>query len=325
MSRCLRLLLLLGLLGPMASPAEEPEDAEVASLRSIYEYGRYAEVLERADLRIDQGQLTEAQLVELHKLAGLSAFHLHRTEDAARHLRALLRLEPDFNLDPFAVPPPAVDYLEGLRQQLGPELERVRQERRLRLEREKAEAERRESVEAERRESERALLEEQRRRLEALSRQVVVREVEKRSMLVNFMPFGAGQFQQGRTGLGTLFAASEGALAVTSIIAFFAYDSLVESQSVPVDDIRGTRNVPVRYIPTERIPQAQAWTWLKWGSAGGFYAVFATGVIDALWHHQDQVVQTHIETLPPPTPAPRAHLNLYPTPGGAGAGFSLAF
>jgi hypothetical protein len=323
MSRRLCLpLLLLGLLGPLAALAEELEDAEVSALRSGYEYGRYAEVLERASNRIDQGQLSEEQLVELHKLAGLSAFHLHRTEDATRHFRALLRLAPDFNLDPFAVPPPAVEYLEGLRQQMGPELERVRQERRQRLERERAEAERRER--------ERQVLEEQRRHMEELSRQVTVREVEKRSFLVNFVPFGAGQFQQGRTGLGTLFAASEGALAVTSIIAFFAYDSLVETRKVTVDDIRGPRDVPVSYIPTERLNQAQVWTALKWGSAGGFYAVFAAGVIDALWHHQDQVVQIHTETLPaasppPPPPPPRARLNLDPLPGGAGGGFTLTF
>ena len=319
MSRCLRLLLLLGLLAPTAVFAEEPVDAEVATLRATYEYGRYAEVLERAGMRIDRGRLADRDLAELHKLAGLSAFHLNRAEDSTRHFRALLRLEPDFNLDPFSVPPPAVQHLDGIREQMSAELELVRQERRLRVERER--------TELERRERERVAAEEQRRRVEALSRQVTVRQVETRSFLVNFVPFGAGQFQQGRTGLGTLFAASQGVLAVTSIISFFAYDSLIETEDVTVDDIRGPLDVTVSYIPTARKREAEVWTGLKWGSAAGFYAVYAAGVLDALLHHQEQVVHTRIETLPstPDPVTPRASLHLYPTSGGAGAGFTLAF
>lgn len=327
MSRCLRLLLLVGLLAPASVFAEEPVDAEVTTLRGTYEYGRYAEVLERAGMRIDRGRLADKDLAELHKLAGLSAFNLNRTEDSARHFRALLRLEPDFNLDPFSVPPPAVEHLDGIREEMSAELELVRQERRLRVERER--------TEAERRERERVAAEEQRRRLEVLSRQVTVRQVESRSFLVNFVPFGAGQFQQGRNGLGTFFAATQGVLAITSVISFFAYESLIETGDFPVDDPRGPIKVSVRFIPTARRREADAWTGLKWGSAGGFYAVYAVGVLDAILHHQDQVVRTSIETLPStpaptePTPAapaaPRASLHLSPTSGGAMAGFTLIF
>jgi hypothetical protein len=166
---------------------------------------------------------------------------------------------------------------------------------------------------------------------------VTVREVEKRSFLMNFVPFGAGQFQQGRTRLGTLFAATQGALAVTSIISYFAYNGLVETKKVVVDDLQGPKEVPVSFISTENVPQARTWTRLKFGSAAGFYAVYAAGVADALIHHQDQVVvDTRIETLPASAPPPeprestpdptlRARLHVYPTPGGAGAGFTLAF
>ena len=112
MRRCLCLLALLGCWASVSVPgaalAEDWVDEAVPALRSSYEYGRYAEVLERATRRIDQGRLSEQDLLELHKLAGLSAFNLHRADDATRHFRALLRLEPDFHLDPFAVPPPAV-------------------------------------------------------------------------------------------------------------------------------------------------------------------------------------------------------------------------
>jgi hypothetical protein len=316
MSRCLCLLVVLGLWVPGITLAADWVDEEMPSLRATYEYGHYAEVLERATSRIDRGRLAEQDLVELHKLAGLSAFHLHRTDEATRHFRALLRLDPDFHLDPFAVPPPAVNFLDALRGEMAEELERVRQERRARLERERAEAERRER--------ERVEAEEQRRRMEEMSRQVTVRMVEKRSLLVNFVPFGAGQFQQGRTGMGALFAASEGLLAATSLAAYFAHQGLFQTEKVTVDDIRGPREVQVRFIPTSNKNQAELLSTINWYSALGFYGAYALGVLDALWRHQDEVVSTRIETPPDPA-APRARLHVVPSSGGASAGFTLSF
>ncbi len=329
MSRWSLLPLLLLLVLPRPAPAQDAPDAEVGAIRSGFEYGKYAEVLERAGARIDRGRLSEEDLAELHRLAGLAAFNLNRLEDASRHLKALLRLDPDHSLDPFVVPPPAVAYFDELKRGMRVELEFIRQERRLRLERER--------TEAERREKERVEAETARRRAEELAKQVTVRTVEKRNFLVNFVPFGAGQFQQGRSGMGVVFAASEGALAVTSILAFFAYESLFETASIQRDDVLtgdGKSSVTVRYIPTARASEASAWRLVKVGAAAGFYTVYALGVADALWNHQDQVVDTRIEALPTPAPktsaapaapAPSARLHLSPTSGGLGAGLSVTF
>jgi hypothetical protein len=160
--------------------------------------------------------------------------------------------------------------------------------------------------------------------------------VEKRNFLVNFVPFGAGQFQQGRNSLGIVFAASEGALAVTSVIAYFAYEALFETDTVEVDDVlteTGKATLTVRYIPTSRARQADTWRLLKIGSAAGFYTIYALGVADSLYHHDDQVVTTTIEERPAPPPStPRskesgssARLRIFPTPGGLGAGLALTF
>jgi hypothetical protein len=337
MSRGLLLLLwALALGAPATGFAQSSGDPEVDALRASFEYGKYAEVLDRAGARIDRGGLAEDELIELHKLAGLAAFNLGRTEDATRHLRALLRLDPDYALDPFVVPPPAVAFLDALKDEMTSELEFLRQERRLRQEREK--------TEAERRERERVEAEVQRRRAEELASQVTVRTVEKRNFLVNFVPFGAGQFQQGRNSLGIVFAATEGALAVTSIISFFAYDSLFEEQVVNLDNVLdpdGRASLRVRFIPTNRSRQADTWQLLKLSSAAGFYTIYALGVVDALFHHEDQVIRTTVEPRadkPPPSPSPSpasparaeapdasARLGLYPTSGGLGAGLTLIF
>lgn len=325
------LLLVLALVAPAAALAQDSTDPEVDALRASFDYGKYAEVLDRAVARIDRGNLTEDELVELHKLAGLAAFNLGRTDDATRHLRALLRLDPDYSLDPFVVPPPAVAFLDTLKEDMTNELEFLRQERRLRQEREKAEAERRER--------ERVEAEVQRRRAEELAAQVTVRTVEKRSFLVNFVPFGAGQFQQGRTSLGIVLAASEGALAVTSLISYFAYESLFEDATIELDNVLdpdGRASIPIRFIPTDRRTQRDTWQLLKLASAAGFYTVYALGVVDALYHHEDQVISTTVEPRPqlpspfpnPPrveAPRPTLRVGVAPIPGGLGAGLTLSF
>jgi len=321
------LLWVLALAMPAVVRAQDAGDPEVDALRASFEYGKYAEVLARAGARIDRGELAEEDLVELHKLAGLAAFNLGRTEDATRHLRALLRLDPDYSLDPFVVPPPAVAFLDALKDDMSSELEFLRQERRLRQEREKAEAERRER--------ERMEAEMQRRRAEELASQLTVRTVEKRNFLVNFVPFGAGQFQQGRNSLGIVFAATEGALAVTSIISFFAYESLFEEQVIDLDNVLdpdGRASIRVRFIPTSRGRQRDTWQLLKLSSAAGFYTIYALGVVDALYHHEDQVIRTTVEPRPSPPSPPRANasststrVGLYSLAGGLGAGLTHTF
>lgn len=303
-------------LAPRTARAEALTAPDITALRAAFEYGKYAEVLERAGARIDRGGLSDAELIELHKLAGLSAFNLGKSQSASRHFRALLRLDPDFSLDPFVVPPPAVLAFDDLKARMATELELIRQEKRLRAERERAQQE---ALERERLETE-----EQRRRLEALSRELTVKRVERRSFLVNFVPFGAGQFQQGRTRLGITFAAAEGALALTSVIAYFMYDGFFVRETLELEDRlteTGRQTVEIRYIPTESRARAEAWSYIKYGSAGAFYAVYALGVADALYHHEDEVVTTAREA----PQAPRASLRFFPTLGGAGAGLSFRF
>ena len=154
-----------------AQQAPDPGDeADLAALQSEFEFGHYREVLERAERRIDRGGLDEASLVQWHKLAGLAAFNLKRTDQAQRHIAALLRLDPDFALDPFVYPPTAVAFVEKQRQALAPELDRIRAERRAQAAAAKRAAEERAALARE--------AEEQRRQIEEMSRQVTVRTVE---------------------------------------------------------------------------------------------------------------------------------------------------
>jgi tetratricopeptide (TPR) repeat protein len=346
----LRPLLLFGIalavLRSAPAHAQEPPSAtapnpEIDRLRAVYEYGRYSDVLERAQERIDRGGLPREALVELHKLAGLSAFNLGNGQAAERHFGALLRLDPDYALDPFAVSPPAIAAFEQMRKDLAPQLELIRQQLRLDQERLRREAEERELA--------RRVEEERRRRLEEVSRRLTVQTVHKRSFLVNFVPFGAGQFQQDRPVAGAVLASLQGALALTSIIAYLAYDGILQERSVVVDTVSGPVTFTRKGIPPEREKEANAWRLVKYASAGAFYTLYGYGVVDALYHHKSETItestiQPPSEPVqpasPPPdvprTPAPeRLHDSepkpppprafLFPMSGGVGAGLTLQF
>lgn len=268
-----------------------PVDPDLEALTSAYEFGRYEDVLQRARARLDRGGLQTEQLITLHRFAGLSAFNLGKEEDARRHFTALLRLQPDFGLDPFSVSPPAITFFENLRKQLDPQLEVIRQQQRV-------EAERRAQQEADRLRRQREE-EERRRRMEELSRRVTVRNVEQKAFLVNFVPFGAGQFQQDRTAAGVVLAAAQGATAITSIIAYFAINGMIERHPVKIRTPEGIRTEYIRGVPAARVAERDTWRIVKYASAGAFYTLYGYGVVDAIYHHEDEVVTTTTLQLPP--------------------------
>lgn len=112
--------------------------------------------------------------------------------------------------------------------------------------------------------------------------------VESRSYLLDFVPFGVGQLQQGRTRAGLLFASTELILGATSVAAYLAIDGLVR-QSTFTGDPRLT-TLTVRAIPAGRMGEANALSAVKLVSGIAFYALCALGIIDAVFHDDDTAV-----------------------------------
>jgi len=315
---------------PARSQPGEPQDPEIARIRTEFEYGNYANALKQASERIDRGNLSQSDVMELHKYAGLAGFYLHQKPAAERHLWALLQLDPDYRLDPFLVPPPAMAYFEELRKDHASELEAIREERRRRAERLK---------EAEERERARLESEQQRRRLEELARQASISSARPQSFVVNLLPFGAGQFQQGRTGAGIAFAATEGAFALTSIGAFLAYNSLLQDRTITLDERltpNGTYTLTVRGIPADREHRANVLSAVKYASGGAFFVTYAIGVVDAILHHRPVIATAEPISQPAPANAPlRANtpqesrssirVDLSPSTDAPGARLGLTF
>lgn len=292
-------------------------EREMETLRALYDAGKHAEAAERANQALTGPDFTSAQRIELHRLAALSAFHLGDVKAAQASFLQLLRLNPDAVLDPFAVPPAAIKLFEQVRRENTELLAAVKQQLALQHEQEKIAAA----------EQERSVREERERQglKHPNADELLVRTVEKRIFLLNFAPFGVGQFQQQRTGWGLAFALSEGLMAAVSIISFFAIEALYQNVTYTLPD-RLTRTgdpftFTARTLPEARRLDYQVWSTIKWITGLSFYGLWALGVGDSLWHHQGSTVSETREKLP----TPQARLHLYPVPHGLGAGLSLVF
>ncbi len=310
-------LLLTLLLVPSVALAQVVPERELEIAKALFDTGNYKEALKRARDAMAAANFSDTQRIELHRIAALSAFNTADPEGAQRHFLLLLQLNPDYVLDPFAAPPPAIKLFERVRKENFDALNLVRQQMALRAAQEKRETEERERQRVEQ--------ENARRKVEALTQTVTVRVIEKRSFLLNFVPFGVGQFQQGRVEWGITLAVFEAVTALTSLISYFAIEGLyVDSTIVTLHNVvtssgKTDYDVRARVIPAISKGQADVWKTLKLSTGIAFYVLWAFGVGDAMWHHKAEIVTEHQETLP------AAKISIYPTQGGLGAGLTVTF
>jgi tetratricopeptide (TPR) repeat protein len=319
----MRVLALAVLVAATTASAQVVPDRELETVKFIFNAGNYQLALQRARDAMGLANFSESQRVELHKYAGLSAFNLGEARAAEQHFLQLLRINPDYVLDPFAVPPPAIKLFEETKKKNADALNMIRQQIAIR-----DEQVRRETAESDRR---RGLEDAERKRLEELSRNVQVKIVEKRSLLPNFVPFGVGQFLQGRNDWGVVFAVVEAVLGATSLIAYIAIETMFEPTKITIPNVLGVDGdytFWVRQIPARRAGEHQVWQAVKLSSGIAFYVVAAVGIVDAIWHHKGEVVTYETQSAkdaltPSKRQGPKPSLSLFPLPGGAGIGLNL--
>ncbi|MFN3197979.1 MAG: hypothetical protein ACE366_06110 [Bradymonadia bacterium] len=191
--------------GQPAAAAEAPFDAERALERAnrAYTFGDYQTAVNELTPAVEPKMrlVGIGEQARAFELLGLSHWYLGQTSLAQRYFRRMILLNPDKALDPRLVPPPIIEFYDGLRADLADDIKRSEAELRKRIEEE----------------------ERQRQERNALIREVTI---EKRERLVALLPFGAGQFQNGDHKLGWFFMISEGAAAMTSLACFLAIESL---------------------------------------------------------------------------------------------------
>ena len=117
--------------------AQVVPEREMEIIQSLYDTGKYAEAAKRANESLALANFSDPQRVKLLEISALSAFNVGDTKSSQAAFLQLLKVNPDFILDPFAVPPPAIKVFEQVRKEHADELNLVRQQIALRIDQNK--------------------------------------------------------------------------------------------------------------------------------------------------------------------------------------------
>lgn len=261
---------------PMAT-VEADALADFESAQQAYHDQRYAVaagVLEGLIAAIDPTTADPAIIIESRKYLGASYLFLGRHGDAERQFRLLLVQDRSYQIDPAIFPREVVDRFEAVRASL--EAERA-------AERETALAEAEARVAAQE-----ARLVDERARYAELYRLATTSPVMRaNSRLVAVLPFGIGQFQNRRRGLGRFFAIAEGATLGLYVAAYAWYNALGR-----VNDVTNvTENL--RWHVAHRAAR-----WTNWVSGASFLTLTISGAIEA----EVNFVPMHRATVPRDVP-----------------------
>lgn len=281
----LLVLLAVGSLRPAhAAPSDDLERA-----RAAFQRGDYATAIPLLSyLLYPSPRLSEgSELAEAHVLLGVAHFETGSRDEARTEFDRALSQDEDLRLDPLLFSAEAVGFFEERQEQFKKKAEIDAEIRRL----------------AEQR--------------DALRRAFVI---EKRPYYINFVPFGAGQFQNNQNGKGLFFSVAQGISGATSM-AIFGYHAIKYdfNGKVPRDEAAGVRRL-------QQVQVAAGLTCL---------GLMAWGIIDSLMNYEPTTQLTADEILSPretsrPERKRRDGPNSLrflplPTPMADGAGVSLSF
>jgi len=285
----------------VANPAETLRQA-----KNNFDYGNYTSAAQMTDQLLTSRQLDRAaDQQEAYRILGLSRFFLKQTAPAQNAFLNLLALDPDYKLDPFYVPPQAIAFFESVRTDNQALLQPIRDRRRATREAQLQEEAARQKLLA------------QTKPGEAEQPKVTVVNVWRQtqhSPLLALLPFGTGQFQNDSLKLGWTLLATEGVLAGTSIFCYAWYEShrLQDGNFTSAD-----------YGNAFLVRGVQI------GTGAAFFAEWAFGVGEALYHYRPTVTVKEESTAPAPgasgTGGSAPQAAIVPIPGGAAGSLSFRF
>jgi hypothetical protein len=270
----------------LASPTQEFERGRIAFGRG--EYLRAMELLRPLlypELRLE----TEGEVVQAHRMLGVANLFEGRPAEAKVEFRKLLELRPDYRFDPLLDPPRVVDFFNSVLKEEEDEIAALEAKRK-KQEAERA-AQRREEAE----------------RLRVATAKVIL--YERHSYVLNFVPFGAGQFQNGQRRKGLAFAGAEVGLAVISVGTFVTnfwlfglqpHRRCLQAQPVDASGVNG--KCPDDQVDHSDEDLSRNLLRVQVVSGGLFFAVAIWGAIDAIRHFQERE-RIELETTPAPNGA----------------------
>jgi hypothetical protein len=226
---------------------------------------------------------TEGSVVQAHRMLGVAHLFENRPDDARREFRKLLELRPDYRFDPLLDPPRVVELFNDVVKEEENEIASVEAKRK-------------------KREGERA----QRRREEAerVCRAIApVVRYQKHSFAINFLPLGAGQFQNGQRRKGWLFFGTEAVLGAVSVATFssnFILFGFTPKRNC-LDPPSANPNGRCMNIDHSQEDLSNQLLRVQLVSGALFAAVAFLGVVDAIRNFTDEV-----QVSPPPASGPAA-------------------
>jgi hypothetical protein len=253
-------------MSPAISPSQEFERGRTAFLRGEYERAvTIIYPLVYPDLRLE----SEVEVLQAHRMLGVSYLFENKQTEARDEFRKLLELSPDIRFDPLLDPPKVVEFFNGIVREQQAQLGDIE----IRL----------------------------KKREEELNRhvgQVLERRIERRSYIVNYVPFGAGQFQNQQRGKGWAFFGAEAGLASISMAAFVTNFAIYGARptrgcigGVPDPSQISTAPgvCPTSLIDHSAENRSRKIQDVQIMSGVAFFAVAIWGVIDALHNFQAEV------------------------------------
>jgi tetratricopeptide (TPR) repeat protein len=264
--------LLVGLL--LAAPPE------LKRAKDRFEFGAYAEAAGTLrQLLAGQPHLPDADAVDAYRMLGIAEYQLGDKLAARAAFVTLLSVDPDYALDAFLVPPPIVEFFDAVKKEHEPTLGPLRERRRELREQQRMEEE-----------AKRRLLSEEQARTGPPGK--VVR-VEERVYLFNWMPLGAGQFQNGDRAKGTAIAAGQIVLGLVNVSAIVFHNQIAQDRTrTCISGQPGCSRPPYSDSDRTLLSQIDA---VKYVSAGLFWALYGYGVWDA---HRNFIPRVETEITP---------------------------
>ena len=283
------------------------EQSELDKGRNAYLARQYdeADARFRALLAPNTGTLHDSALItQAYMYWGAVKIARGRPAEAGALFEQLLMRNPQYEPDPLSFPTAVLDAFSDTRSRI----------------RERLNAQAREMA---RREADRRLREEEERQKQIERIRILERMASEEKITVNnsrilaFIPFGAGQFQNGSTGLGWVFFGAESVfLAVgTLAIPFYYYEkaAFVDAYNDPA----GTSQT----VDAQRhYDRARTWGFINTLSYSALLVTAVAGIVEANVRFVPQMTIIKKRPIPPA-------VSFTPTlmPGGAGMGFKFTF
>jgi hypothetical protein len=279
---CLPLLVLLAM-------QASPPSVEFARGKTAFARGEYVRAIEiLRPLLYPEPQLqSEGEIVTAHRMLGTAYLYQRQNDQAAQEFRRLLQLRPDYRMDRLLDPPMVADFFNAVVKQQEAELAE--------LDRKRREAE-----------------EYERQRIEAARAgpTVIEKHYIRNSLAVSFIPFGAGQFQNGHRRKGWWFLGTQATLATISVGAFvtnFAlYGVRPQLPCRPADRDVKQGDCPLGTTESPDRARSRNITRVQVASGALFFATAIWGVTDAVLNFQPMVTVVRPVDAPAGRPEPSA-------------------